>query len=170
MGFVYLYTGTGAGKTANALGLALRTVGHKRKVIIIQFLKWWKTTGEVKIANVLSPYYEIYQFGRKGWIGLGNLTDDDKKMATKALGFTEKITKEKKPDLLILDEVNLAVHTQMLNVQDVIRLIDGLPQKTDVVLTGRHAPKELIARADFVNEIVDVKHPKEIVTTKGIQY
>ncbi len=170
MGFVYLYTGTGAGKTANALGLALRTVGHKKKVIIIQFLKWWKTTGEVKIASILSPYYEIYQFGRKGWIGLGNLTDDDRKLARKALDFAGKITKERKPDLLVLDEVNLAVHTQMLTVEDVIRFIDELPKKTDVILTGRNAPKELMARADFVNEIVDVKHPKEMVTTRGIQY
>jgi hypothetical protein len=60
MGHIYLYTGNGAGKTANALGLALRSVGHKRKVIIVQFLKWWKNTGEYKIQKILSPYYEIY--------------------------------------------------------------------------------------------------------------
>jgi cob(I)alamin adenosyltransferase len=170
MGFVYLYTGTGAGKTANALGLALRTVGHKKKVIIVQFLKWWRTTGEVKIARTLSPYYEIYQFGRKGWIGLGTLNEEDRKLAGKALDFASKMVKEKKPDLLILDEINLALHAQLLNVHDVIRLLDTIPKKTDVILTGRHAPKELMNRADFVNEIVDVKHPKEMVTTKGIQY
>jgi len=170
MGYIYLYTGTGAGKTTNALGLALRSVGHKRKVVIIQFLKWWRKTGEYKIRNMLSPYYEIYQFGRKGWHGLGNLGEEDKKLAYKGLKFAEKIVKQKKLHLLVLDEINLALYCKLLEVKDVLALLDKIPKKTDVVLTGRFAPKELLERADFVNEIVDVKHPKEMVTTKGIQY
>jgi cob(I)alamin adenosyltransferase len=170
MGYVYLYTGTGAGKTANALGLALRSVGHKHKVIIIQFLKWWKNTGEYQIKDMLAPYYEIYQFGRKGWIGLGNLDEEDKKLAHKALDFAERIVEEKKPHLLVLDEINLALYCQLLEVSEVIRLLNSLPAGTDVVLTGRYAPKELIERADFVNEVKEVKYPRETVTTKGIQY
>jgi len=170
MGYVYLYTGTGAGKTANALGLALRSVGHKRKVIIIQFLKWWKNTGEYKIQQMLTPYYEIYQFGRKGWIGLGNLDEEDKRLAERALKFAEKIVTEKKPHLLVLDEINLALYCRLLDVQEVLSFLDRIPKKTDVILTGRYALDELIERADFVNEVVDVKHPKETVTTKGIQY
>lgn len=170
MGYIYLYTGTGAGKTTNALGLALRSVGHKRKVVIIQFLKWWKKTGEYKIRKMLSPYYEIYQFGRRGWHGLSNLGEKDKKLAQKALKFAEKIVEEKKPHLLILDEINLALHCKLLEVKDVLELLDKIPKKTDVVLTGRFAPKELLDRVDFVNEIVDIKSPKEMVTTKGIQY
>ena len=79
MGYIYLYTRTGGGKTANALGLALRSVGHGRKVVIIQFLKWWKNTGEYKIRHKLEPFYEIYLFGRDGWIGLDNLGKEDKK-------------------------------------------------------------------------------------------
>ena len=143
MGHIYLYTGMGAGKTANALGLALRSVGHKRKVIIIQFLKWWKNTGEYKIQKMLAPYYEIYQFGRNGWIGLDNLGDEDRKLANKALRFAEKAVKEKKPNLLVLDEINLALHCQLLDVKDVLKSLDRVPRKTDVVLTGRHAPKDL---------------------------
>ncbi|MBX5328854.1 MAG: cob(I)yrinic acid a,c-diamide adenosyltransferase [Candidatus Bathyarchaeota archaeon] len=170
MGYIYLYTGTGAGKTTNALGLALRSIGHKHKVVIIQFLKWWKNTGEYKIQKMLAPYYEIYQFGRKGWHGLDNLNERDKKLAYKALRFTEKILKKKKPHLLVLDEINLALYCKLLDVNDVLKLLDKVPKKTDVVLTGRFAPKELIDRADFVNEIVDVKHLKELVATKGIQY
>jgi cob(I)alamin adenosyltransferase len=170
MGYIYLYTGTGAGKTANALGLALRCVGHKRKVIIIQFLKWWKNTGEYKIRKKLAPYYEIYQFGRKGWHGLNNLSEEDKKLANNALKSAERILKKKKPHLLVLDEINLALHCKLLNVKDVLDFLDAIPKKTDVVLTGRFAPKELVERAEFVNEIVDIKHPKEMVTTKGIQY
>ncbi|MEM2546771.1 MAG: cob(I)yrinic acid a,c-diamide adenosyltransferase [Candidatus Bathyarchaeia archaeon] len=170
MGYIYLYTGTGGGKTTNALGLALRSVGHKRKVVIIQFLKWWKNTGEYKILKVLAPYYEIYQFGRRGWHGLSKLGEDDKRLAKKALEFAEKIVKEKKPHLLVLDEINLAVHCKLLDVKEVLDFLDRIPKRVDVVLTGRFAPKELIDRADFVNEIVDVKHPEKIVTTKGIQY
>jgi cob(I)alamin adenosyltransferase len=169
MGYIYLYTGNGAGKTANALGLALRCIGHKKKVVIIQFLKWWKKTGEYKIRKRLYPYYEIYQFGRKGWIGLKNLNEKDKKLAEKGLKFAEKTIK-KKPDLLILDEINLALHCKLLDIRNVLKFLKKIPKKTTIVLTGRNAPKELVKRADFVNEIKDVKHPKVIATTKGIQY
>ncbi len=170
MGYIYLYTGTGGGKTTNALGLALRSVGHKRKVVIIQFLKWWKNTGEYKIRKVLAPYYEIYQFGRKGWHGLSTLGEEDKKLAEKALRFAEKILREKKPHLLVLDEINLALYCNLLDVKEVVNFLNKVPKKTDVVLTGRFAPEELIDRAEFVNEVVDIKHPEETVTTKGIQY
>jgi len=169
IGYVYLWTGTGGGKTCNALGLALRCIGHKQKVVIIQFMKWWKSTGEYKIRKKLYPYYEIYQFGRKGWIGLKNLNEKDKKLAEKGLKFAEKMIK-KKPDLLVLDEINLALYCRLLDVKDVLKFLNKIPKKTTVVLTGRNAPKELIKRADFVNEIKDIKHPKKIPTTKGIQY
>lgn len=170
MGYVYLYTGMGAGKTTNALGLALRSVGHKRKVVIIQFLKWWKNTGEYKIRKMLAPYYEIYQFGRKGWHGLSNLGKEDKELAHEALRFAEKIVKEKKPHLLVLDEVNLALHCKLLDIEEILEFLDNLPKETDIVLTGRFAPKELIKRAEFVNEIIAIKYPKKMVTTKGIQW
>lgn len=173
MGYTYLYCGEGAGKTTNALGLALRSVGHKHKVVIIQFLKWWKETGEYKIAEMLKPYYEIYQFGREGWIGFKNLTDEDKKLCKEALNFTLDIVKNKKPDLLILDEINLALYLKLLSLEEVLSCLDqilDISKETDVVLTGRYAPKELIEKVDFVNEIVDIKHPKDIPTTKGVQY
>lgn len=96
--------------------------------------------------------------------------EEDKKLAEKALIFAEKVVREKKPHLLVLDEINLALHCKLLDIKEVLKFLDKIPRKTDVVLTGRFAPKELIDRADFVNEIVDVKHPEETVTTKGIQY
>jgi cob(I)alamin adenosyltransferase len=170
MGYIYLYTGTGAGKTTNALGLALRSVGHKHKVVIIQFLKWWKNTGEYKVRKMLAPYYEIYQFGRRGWHGLSSLGEEDKKLARGALKFAEKIVREKKPQLLVLDEINLVVHCKLLEVKEVLEFLEKIPKKTDVVLTGRYAPEQLIERAEFVNEVKDIKHPEEIITTKGIQY
>ncbi len=187
MGYIYLYTGSGGGKTTNALGLALRSVGHGHKVIIIQFLKWWKKTGEYKIAKKLKPYYEIYQFGRAGWFEtdgnkpkiyrfgnkkfvVRNLEELDKKLAEEALDFAKKIVKQKKPHLLVLDEINLALHWNLLDINDVKDLLEHVPKKTDVVLTGRHASKELIDASDFVNEIIDLKYPEKIPMTKGIQY
>ncbi len=187
MGYIYLYTGMGGGKTTNALGLALRSVGHGHKVVIIQFLKWWKNTGEYKIMKRLKPYYEIYQFGRQGWFEVDgeklktykfgdkefvvrSFEELDKKLANEALLFAKKIAAQKKPHLLVLDEINLVMNWKLLEMKDVLDLLDNIPKKTDVVLTGRLAPKELIERADFVNEIIDVKYPEKIPMTKGIQY
>jgi len=170
MGHIYPYTSTGAGKTANALGLALRSVGHHHTVVIIQFMKWWKNTGEYKIRNIPKPHYEIYQFCREGWHGLDNLDERDRELAKEALAFAKKIVKEKKPHLLVLDEINLAIYCELLSVKEVIDFLDAIPEKTDVVLTGRFAPRELFDRADFVNEILDIKYPEEPVTARGIQY
>ena len=170
MGYIYLYIGTGGGKTANALGLALRSVGHERKVVIIQFLKWWKNTGEYKIQEKLAPFYEIYLFGREDWIGLDNLGEEDRKLAKEGLEFAKRVVEEKKPHLLVLDEINLALYCNMLEIEEVLEFLDEIPEETDVVLTGRYAPKKLLDMADFVNEVKDLKHPKKMVTTKGIQY
>jgi len=168
-GTIYLYTGEGGGKTTNALGLALRCLGHGYKVVIIQFLKWWKNTGEYKFRKKSQSLYQIYQFGRKGWIGLGNLDERDKELARKGLEFAKKVVKEK-PRLLVLDEINLVLHCKLLDVNEVIEFLKTVPKETNVVLTGRYAPRELVIFADFVNEIVDVKHPEKIPTVRGIQF
>ena len=167
-GTVYLYTGEGGGKTTNALGLALRCLGHGYRVVIIQFLKWWKNTGEYKFRGKV-PNYEIYQFGRKGWIGIGNLTEEDRELCLQALEFAREKARER-PRLLVLDEINLALDSKLLEVGDVIEFLKTVPRATNVVLTGRRAPRQLIDFADFVNEVVDVKHPEVIPAVRGIQY
>jgi cob(I)alamin adenosyltransferase len=184
MGYIYLYTGTGGGKTANALGLALRSVGHSKFVIIIQFLKWKKDIGEILVKERLAPYYEIYQFGREAWLGEEQKTAEfagekftvervkshDKELARKGLDFAAQVMKEKKPHLLVLDEVGLAAQWKLLEVKDVLKLLDNVPSETTVVMTGRLAPKELVNRADFVNVVELVKMPKNFKLTEGIQY
>ncbi len=171
MGSIYLYTGNGAGKTTAALGLALRSVGHEHKVVIVQFMKGRKDIGEYKIQEKLAPYYEIHQFGREGFVDLKNPAKEDIEIAQKGLEFAKESLK-KEPDVLILDEINIAVAINLLKVSDVLELINNIPEKTVVVLTGRHAPKEFIERSDFINEINDIKHPyqKNIKSQKGIQY
>jgi cob(I)alamin adenosyltransferase len=115
MGYVYLYYGTGGGKTANALGLALRSVGHNQKVVIVQFFKWRKDIGEYLVQEKLKPYYEIHQFAREAWLGEEEKTAEfagekfkvecvkssDKELAKKGLDFAEKVLREKKPHLLV---------------------------------------------------------------------
>jgi len=167
---IYLWTGNGAGKTTSALGVALRCVGHKQKVVVVQFMKGRKNIGEYKIMKKLKPYYQIYQFGSPKFIKpLKKPSELDKKFAKKGLEFARKIAK-KKPRLLILDEINLACACGLLDVNDVIDLIKHCSKYTIVYLTGRRAPFKLKKVADFVNEIKEVKKPKKYPTRKGIEY
>ncbi|MEM2999245.1 MAG: cob(I)yrinic acid a,c-diamide adenosyltransferase [Candidatus Bathyarchaeia archaeon] len=184
MGYIYLYYGTGGGKTANALGLALRTVGHGKSVVIIQFLKWRKDIGEYLIRDKLAPHYEIYQFGRQAWLGEEDKTAEfggetfhveriksrDKELAKAALDFAFQVLQKKRPHLLVLDEIGLAVQWKLLDVKDVLKLLDNVPEETTVVMTGRLAPKELVDKADFVNVVELVKMPETFKLTEGIQF
>jgi len=167
MGYIYNYTGEGAGKTTNALGLCLRSLGHGHNVVVIQFMKWWKETGEFKFKH---SHYTCTQFGREGWKGKDNLTEEDKNMAREGL---LQATKVRLTDLLVLDELNLAVAWGLLSETEVLKALDKIqkvcPSMT-IVITGRYAPKGLIDRSDFVNGIIDIKHPTEDITTEGIQY
>jgi len=127
----------------------------------------WKYTGEL---NVQSEYFRIYQFGRTGWIGLGNLTEEDKSMAELGLHSAKHRLKEMNPDLVILDEVCLAVHCNLLTVEDISQFLQEIPEGTDVILTGRYASPELIALADIAIELKVLKEPKDIVSKEGINY
>lgn len=166
---VYLWTGTGFGKTTSALGAALRQVGHGRKVIIIQFMKGRKFIGEYKIMKRLKPNYQIFQFGRPGWVDIKNPSSEDKLWAHKGLDFAYESLK-KKPDLLVLDEVNIAVAVGLLPEDDLLTFLDEVPEQTAVYLTGRYATPKLIWRADYVTEFVTLKQPEKIVPKKGIDW
>lgn len=187
---IYVYTGDGAGKTTASIGLALRNAGQERYSVIIQFLKWFDS-GELKIQEKLKPYYKIYQFGRKNWHGIKNLNEEDKKLCKQAFNFAKDLTKEKNLDLLILDEINLAMNTNLLEISEVVSYLKTIPKSLDIVLTGRDAPKEIIEIADIVTEMKTkkfqrnfrvlrnvsindisniIKYPKEMINKKGITY
>lgn len=170
-GLIHLYTGDGEGKSITAFGLALRAVGHGYKVTIIQFMKGRKNIGEYKIKSRLSPEYEIHQFGRSEFIDLENPDPVDFRHARQGLAFANEALK-KRPRLLILDEINLAVATGLLRLEDVLNLLEEIPAFTTVVLTGRRAPERLIERADLVTEMREIKHPMKngIPARKGIEY
>jgi cob(I)alamin adenosyltransferase len=183
-GYIYLYFGRGGGKTTNALGLALRTVGHNKKAIIIQFCKWREDIGEVLVKDKLGGYYEIYQFGRKAWIGTEEkteefgdkkfkvecITDQDKSLAQEGLRFAKQIMHQRKPHLLVLDEIALAAYWKLVKTEEVLNLLDHVPNETTVVMTGRYTPQELADRADFVNLVQDVKMPSKFELIEGIQF
>jgi len=169
MGLIFLYTGEGAGKTTNAIGLAVRCVGHGYRAVIIQFMKGRKDIGEYLIKDRLQPEYEIYQFGRKEFLDLKNPSEEDKRRAKEGLEFAQKILREK-PRLLVLDEINLAVAAGLLGEDEVLQLLNEIPEETDVVLTGRYASSGLINRADVVNIIVEAKRPSKMYGREGITY
>ena len=153
-----IYTGEGAGKTLAAFGLALRAIGHGQKVVIVQFLKGRKDVGEYKVKERLSPNLEIYQFGREGFVSLRNPERVDHELARKGIEFAKQVL-QSKPDVLILDEVNLAASLGLIEVKDVLELIEKAPDDMVIVLTGRYAPKEFIDVADLVTEMKKIKHP-----------
>lgn len=166
---IYLYTGEGAGKTTNALGLALRSLGHGHRVVMIQYLKGRKNIGEYKFQKFFKEKYKVYQFGQPSFIDLKNPGKRDIDLAKKGLEFILKIIKQK-PHLLILDEINLAAAYGLINVNEAIKTIKKVPKSIDIVLTGRYAPKKFIDFADYVNKVSIVKMPKRFENKKGIQY
>lgn len=168
---IYLFTGEGGGKTIAALGLALRSVGQKHKVIMVQFLKGRADTGEFKVAGRLSPYFKVYQFGRKELINLSKPGPVDVALARRGFDFARQAVK-RKPKLLILDEINLVMAAGMLPEREVIGFLRSVPKSIDVVLTGRHASRRLYQIADGVSVIKKVKHvfDRGVKARKGIEY
>ncbi|UCE66616.1 MAG: cob(I)yrinic acid a,c-diamide adenosyltransferase [Candidatus Zixiibacteriota bacterium] len=173
-GLVIVYTGDGKGKTTAALGLCIRAAGYDKRVCIIQFIKGSWKYGELDGIKKLAPNVELYQKGL-GFIGI---IDDklDKSEHIKAAGETLGFAKEKmhsgKYDIVILDEINVAIHLNLISVEDVISIIDNKPESLDLVLTGRNAKDEIIERADLVTEMREIKHPfqKGIKAKKGIDF
>jgi cob(I)alamin adenosyltransferase len=169
---IYLYTGIGAGKTTNALGLALRSLGYEHRVVIIQFMKGRKDIGEFLFkekAGKLGEKYEIFQYGREGFVNLEKPSGEDKEKAREGLQKVKEVL-ENPPELLILDEINLATAIGLLDTDEVVEILKKVPRKTDVVLTGRYAPYKLLISADFVNTIIPVKMPEDMDAKKGINY
>ncbi len=168
-GNIYLWTGNGWGKTTSAIGCALRAIGHGKKTVIVQFMKGRKERiGEYRVRKKVKGF-RIYQFGRHGWVDLKKPSAQDKKLAVKALEFAKKEAR-KKPFLLVLDEINLAVAIGLLKEKEVIAFLNKVNPKVHVYLTGRNATKGLHNRADYVNEIVMRKGPKKLKGEKGIDY
>ena len=157
-GLIEIYTGDGKGKTTAALGLAVRACGHGAHVAIVQFMKGWARYGELTAVKHL-PGVTLVHTGREKCIFRGDETDEDFKEAARGL-------------LVILDEINVAIDFGLVDADDVAELLRGKPEKTEIVLTGRNAPKSLLDMADLVSEMKEIKHPyrQGITARKGVEY
>ena len=156
-GLVQVYTGNGKGKTTAALGLALRAVGHGMKVLMIQFMKG-NQYGELESAKKLSPCLIIKQVGRETFISKSNPDPKDLQLAQEGFLMAKKAIQDKEYDIVILDEINLAIDYALIPVKDLLQLIDSKPETVELILTGRNVRREILQRADLVTEMVDRKH------------
>lgn len=170
-GLVHVYTGNGKGKTTAALGLAFRAIGHGLKAYMIQFMKGDLNYGEILSANSCNNL-TIVQFGRDCFVDRNNPEKVDIDLAKKALEHAKEIIGNGEYDLVILDEVNVALEWKLIETEDVIELIRDRPKNVELVLTGRYAPQEIIDIGDYVTEMRETKHPYEhkISARIGIEY
>lgn len=156
-GLVQVYTGDGKGKTTAALGLAMRAIGKGFKVFMVQFLKG-RHYGELETAKRISDSFEVVQSGLDSFVKKGEPTEDDLRLARRGLELAREAIMCGDYDIVILDEVNVAVELGVLSVADVLPLIDGRPEGVELVLTGRYAPDEFCSRADLITEMKNVRH------------
>ncbi len=168
-GLVQAYTGDGKGKTTAALGLAFRATGQGMKVIIIQFVKGDFTCGEHLFAARSHPF-EIVQLNTgdsfsQSWEELRSTTEQ-------TLTFAQRTIRSGGYDIVILDEIFVAVSKGLISTGQVLDLMSKKPERMELILTGRGAPREVIEQADLVTEMVAFKHPftKGVGARRGIEY
>lgn len=169
---LHVYTGTGKGKTSAALGLALRAVGHGARVVMICFMKGDATYGEAQAFHYL-PNFTIKQMGRDSFVNFRNPDPIDVKMVQEAWEEGKRILINQEADVLILDEINLALAKNLLDTKEVVAFLQKHRKNTEVVCTGREAPEELIDKADLVTDMQEVKHYftlKNITIRDGIDH
>jgi len=173
-GLVIVYTGKGKGKTTAALGIVLRAVGHGYKVGMIQFIKGEWYYGELTSSRRLEPEFELIAAGR-GFVGI---IDDDhpieehQKAAKDAIELAKQKIASGNYDVMILDEINYAAKLNLISQQDILDVIAARPEKTSLVLTGNYVPEAIMAEADLVTEMREIKHPfqRGVKAKKGIDF
>lgn len=167
-GLIHVYMGEGKGKTTSALGLVVRMAGCGGKTAFIQFMKGWLYS-EVRGLSFL-PGVKVIQTGRPDYIYPGQIDPVDFAEAEKGLQATRQTLLSGCYDLVILDEINVALSFGLVPLAEVLELLKRKPLHVEVVLTGRNPPPELIEIADLVTDMAEVKHPyrKGILARKGI--
>lgn len=156
-GFVQVYTGDGKGKTTAALGLAMRATGRGLSVFMVQFLKG-RAYGELESAKRLSDRFKLVQSGRDCFVKKGEPSEEDVRLARQGIQMAKEAIEGGIYDIVILDEVNVAVELGVLSVEEILPLLDNRPEGVELVLTGRYAPEEFVSRADLVTEMKSVRH------------
>lgn len=171
-GLVQVFTGNGKGKTTAALGTVLRAAGQGLKILVIFFIKGSYADGEFSTLPKL-PNVEIASFGlRKFIMDPSNVNPEEKAQAKAALSAAREAVTSGRYDLVVLDEINIALNFKLIETDEVIQLIKDKPSHTELILTGRNADSRIIEVADLVTEMVKIKHPydKGIKARKGIEF
>jgi len=171
-GLIMVHTGAGKGKTTAALGLALRAAGQGLNVLILQFMKGQPGIGAIKALAHCSLPITLKQFGRPGFVQSRACEPLDIYLAHKGLQAFQTAMASKFYDLIILDEINMAIDFGLLEIEDVMSIIAEKPAELHLVLTGRNAKKALLEVADLVTEMLQIKHPfvNGISAQKGIEF
>lgn len=169
-GLVQIYTGDGKGKTTAALGLSLRAAGWGLKVFIAQFAKGMYY-GELKSLECFAPQITLKQYGRKCFIR-DEPEEEDVRLAREGWREIQHVLKKKEYDLLILDELGIALYYGLITLDEVRKLIRNKPGGVELVLTGRKIPEELFEQADLVTEMREIKHYYNagVQARKGIEF
>lgn len=169
-GFVHVYTGNGKGKTTAALGLALRAAGAGKKVFIAQFVKGMHYS-ELDALKKLEPQITIRQYGRDCFIHK-NPVSEDINAAREGLEAVARVIREDGYDMVILDEATIATYFHLFSADDLMNVIKMRQPDTEIIVTGRYAPAELIEMADLVTEMKEIKHyyTKGVEAREGIEF
>ncbi len=170
-GLVQIFTGDGKGKTSAAIGAVVRALGHGLRVYIAFFMKGAHPSGEYHILSQL-PNVTMDSFGTRGFVDPKNIKPEEKGEAKRALTAARKAMLSGGYDLVVLDEVNVAVAFKLVELDEVLKLIDDKPEGVELILTGRRADSKLVQAADLVTEMLKIKHPYDegVVARKGIEY
>ena len=158
LGYIHVYTGEGKGKTTAALGHMVRALGHGHEVLMIQFLKGSKDSGEYKFHVENPENFKIMQFAQPEPVDFRNPSTQDKYLVEQGMDFARQAMVNNRPDLLILDEVNPAIHHDLIDVKEIINFLDNKHQQTEVILTGKYAHPEVMDIADMVINMDPKKH------------
>lgn len=157
-GIVMVNTGDGKGKSTAAFGLALRAVGHEKKVMIVQFMKGNDQYGEVQAVRKYLPMIRLEQTGTENFVDKYNPEEIDVEEAQRGVALGLEAVKSGNYDLVILDEINVAMDFDLVSVEKVLALIESKAEKTDLLLTGRYAPQSIREVADMITEMGEIKH------------
>ncbi len=170
-GLVQIFTGNGKGKTSAALGTVLRALGHGLKVCIVVFMKGDYPYGEWDVLARL-PGVKVARFGFTCLTDPTKVKPEEMEQAKQALAFARDALLGGDYDLVVLDEVNVALAWKLVRLDEVLQLIHDKSLNTEMILTGRYADSKLIELADLVTECVKIKHPydKGVTARAGIEY
>jgi len=169
-GLVMVYTGEGKGKTTAAVGQAVRALGHGWRVYMIHFMKG-RDYGEHLAARRL-PGLTMVKAGRDSFVNRDNPDPVDVQLAREGFRQAREAVFSGEYDLVVLDEINVAVDFRLIPLEDLLELVEQKPKELDLILTGRYAHPEIIKRADMVSEILNIKHHYDsgVESRRGIEH